>query len=141
CLYHLIYASQETHKMGEDEILELLSKSKLANDKLSITGMLLYDERSFFQVLEGDKEIIENLFAHIAKDKMHEKVTKIIFEAIPERNFSKWSMGYSIVSSRDLNAIDGLNDFFSGENCLGDVDEGRAKKLLSAFSDGRWRLS
>ena len=140
-LYHLIYASKETHKVSEDEILELLSQSRQANKKLSITGMLLYNESSFFQVLEGEKDIIENLFAHIAKDKRHEKVTKIIFEVIPERKFSEWSMGYSIVSSRDLNAIEGMNDFFSGGNCLCDLDNGRAKKLLSAFSDGRWRLN
>jgi hypothetical protein len=68
-------------------------------------------------------------------------IIKIIFEAIPERSFSDWSMGYSSISKKELNSINGMNDFFKGGTCLADIDSGRAKKLLKAFLGGRWRLN
>ena len=48
-------------------------------------------------------------------------------------------MGFSQVSRKDLALISGTNDFFSGASCFLSLDSGRAKKLLSAFREGRWR--
>ena len=48
-------------------------------------------------------------------------------------------MGFSQVSRKELALISGSNDFFSGSSCFLDLDPGRAKKLLSAFREGRWR--
>ncbi len=103
--------------------------------------MLLYDQGGFFRVLEGVKEVVESLFSLILKDKRHEKVTKIIFEAIPKRDFNEWSMGYSSISRNELNTIYGANDFFEEATCLSSMDISRAKKLLTTFSSGRWRVS
>jgi len=139
-LYHLIYASRETHNFNEDELLGLLTKARQANKTYNITGMLLYDKGSFFQVLEGDKDKIENLFSVISMDERHREIVRIIFEAIPERSFPDWSMGYSNISRKELDTIEGMNDFFDGGACLVDIDGGRAKKILKAFSAGRWRL-
>lgn len=49
-------------------------------------------------------------------------------------------MGYASISRRELEKIDGMNDFFSGKTCLADIDKGRAQKILNAFAEGRWRL-
>jgi hypothetical protein len=70
-LYHLIYVSKEVHHFEKDEIFELLSQSSKANKKKNVTGILLHDETSFFQILEGEKDVIENLFNFISKDKRH----------------------------------------------------------------------
>ena len=138
-LFHLIYASQEAHEFSKQDIVELLSNARKKNQQLDVHGMLLYDKGSFFQILEGDKDIIHDLFDEIVKDDRHQKVTKIIFEAIPDMFFPDWSMGYSSLSRRELEQIDGMNDFFVGQTCLADIDPGRARKLLTAFSCGRWR--
>jgi hypothetical protein len=47
-------------------------------------------------------------------------------------------MGFSQVSRKELALISGTNDFFSGSSCFLGLDSGRAKKLLSAFREGRW---
>ena len=140
-LFHLIYASKEKHKFSQDNIVELLSKAKKQNESLNIHGMLLYDEGSFFQVLEGEKEVVLDLYDRIVNDERHQNVTKIIFEAIPDMYFSNWSMGYSSLSRSELEKIEGMNDFFIGQACLADIDAGRARKLLKVFSNGRWHLS
>jgi EAL domain-containing protein (putative c-di-GMP-specific phosphodiesterase class I) len=33
----------------------------------------------------------------------------------------------------------GMNDFFTYASCFGELNQGRAKKLLTAFKEGRWR--
>ena len=101
--------------------------------------MLLYVDRGFFQVLEGHPLRIEPLFAKIGADSRHDRVTQIIYEPIRRRTFGQWTMGYPKLENRELHAIIGSNDFFSAHSCLDGLETGRAKKLLAAFANGRWR--
>lgn len=140
-LIHIIYASKETEKLDDAVLFDLLARSKRDNQRRDVTGMLLYDQGCFLQILEGEKETVEKLFDKIQKDKRHTNVVIIIKEAIAERRFSDWSMGHAAISCEDLKKIEGLNDFFVGGQCLGYIDKGRAKKILHAFSVGRWHLS
>ena len=140
-LVHLIYASRASRDFSKEELLQLLAKVRSKNDSLDVTGMLLYENGDFLQVLEGEEEVIESLYRLIACDSRHMKVVKIAAEAIAERQFEDWSMGYASLSRKELNRIDGLNDFFDSKSCLLDLDSGRAKKILTAFEKGRWRLS
>lgn len=139
-LIHIIYASEEDQILTDDVVFEILAKSRENNRKLNVTGMLLKDGASFFQVLEGEEAVVNRLFNRIEKDSRHKNIVKIICEAIPERTFADWSMGYAKVSREELSKIEGLNDFFLRHSCLTEIDTGRAKKLLKAFADGKWRL-
>lgn len=138
-LMHCIYASAATRHFEAAELTALLQAARKHNDAAGLTGMLLYTEGSFFQVLEGIPDAVEALYARIERDKRHEHVTKIVAEAIPSRSFEHWTMGFSQVSRKELALISGTNDFFSGSSCFLGLDNGRAKKLLSAFREGRWR--
>jgi hypothetical protein len=75
----------------------------------------------------------------LRQDKRHSHVTTIIREPIAKRSFTGWTMGFSSVSPEKLRRVPGLNDFFEGHSCLTELDAGRAKKLLAAFAEGRWR--
>lgn len=138
-LIHLIYASVATQNFGSVELSELLQQSRESNKRLGLTGILLFSDNSFFQVLEGEPITVEQLFGKIMADKRHTQVTLIIKEPIPKRSFESWSMGFSNVSQEELSTIDGLNDFFHNGSCFLQLDAGRAKKLLAAFGDGCWR--
>ncbi|TLS67547.1 BLUF domain-containing protein [Mariprofundus erugo] len=139
-LTHIIYASKDRAGFTNETVLGLLTKARDNNEALNVTGMLLFDGNSFFQVLEGEETVVSHLFDRISQDKRHYNIVQIVREAIPHRHFSNWSMGYAPVSREDLNSIDGLNDFFDQSTCLADIDEGRAKKLLHAYTKGMWRL-
>jgi acylphosphatase len=139
-LYHLIYASKQDNEFTQDTMIEFIATLRQANKKTSITGMLLCEDGTFFQVIEGDKESLNKLFANIVRDKRHSQVTKIIFEAIPERYFSTWSIGFPSISKIEFSSAESTNDFFQLGTCLSELFDGRAKKLLAAFSDGRWRM-
>ena len=140
-LIHLIYCSAAPRPLGRDELRTMLTGARCHNELHGITGMLLYAEGTFFQVLEGAPDDVDRLFAHISGDARHDHVTVIIREPLAVRAFGEWSMGHAELTPRDLDEIIGANDFFSTGRSFADIGEGRAKKLLSAFRDGRWRAA
>ena len=138
-LVHCIYASAASEELDDEALQTLLANARQFNAKVNVTGMLLYERGSFFQVLEGAPQDVEALYQLIASDPRHSRITKIIMEPIEARNFDRWTMGYAGVSTRELAKLDGLNDFFTRGKCYVDLDNGRAKTLLNAFKDGGWR--
>lgn len=139
-LVHCIYCSVSTSaNFGPIELSALLEKCRVSNAKSNVTGMLLFKDQSFFQVLEGDRPTIELLFEKISADTRHKRVTKVILEPIARRTFGRWTMGYPRVTSTDLAKIPGLNDFFGHASSYLELGEGRAKTLLAAFKDGQWQ--
>jgi hypothetical protein len=138
-LIHSIYSSTASSTFKEQEIPSLLAQIRKANETSSITGMLLYIEGSFFQVLEGEPAIIDALIRKIQSDTRHARFTLIIREPILERNFGGWTMGFEAIGSSEASELLGENDFFESASCVARLNPGRAKKLLSAFRDGRWR--
>ena len=113
-LEHLIYASVATRNFEASQLAELLQKARAANEGCGLTGMLLHvdSDGSFFQVIEGEPEAIDQLFERLLRDKRHSQLTTIIREPIAKRSFKEWTMGFSSVSSEKLRRVPGLNDFF-----------------------------
>ncbi len=139
-LIHLIYNSVATGSQPQQEVRDILTKSRTNNAASQVTGMLLLAEGSFFQVLEGPSAAVEETFARVCADPRHTRVTVIIREPIARRAFSEWTMGLASLTSEDLRSTEGLNDLFQSAQVLEAIDPGRARKLLEAFKNGRWRV-
>lgn len=138
-LTHLIYTSAAVPGLDTAELKTILQLARRNNAQRAVTGMLLYIAGSFFQVLEGDETTLTELFAIIAADRRHRNATKIIHEPIAQRAFGDWTMGFSALEPSELSGIEGFNDFFQEGGSLANLQSGRAKKLLSAFAQNRWR--
>lgn len=138
-LIQCIYTSAAVRPFEPEELTALLSAARHHNEAQGLTGMLLHSEGSFFQVLEGPAEAVDALYRHIELDPRHVLMTKLIRESIKERSFEDWTMGYSQASRQDVASIVGLNDFLRVSHTRPDEHVGRARKLLAAFRDGRWR--
>lgn len=138
-LTHLIYTSTAVPGLESADLKTILQLARRNNAQRAVTGMLLYTAGSFFQVLEGGEATLEELFAIIATDPRHRNATKIIHEPIAQRAFGDWTMGFTALESTELSDIEGLNDFFEQGNSMTNLQPGRAKKLLSAFTQNRWR--
>lgn len=138
-LIQCIYASAAKRDFETEELAQLLHVARERNAKLGLTGMLLHAEGSFFQVLEGQADVVDALYTKIERDQRHDHVTLVIREPIPRRFFDAWTMGFYKVSREELAGISGVNDFFGKDRTEISVDAGRAKKLLAAFREGRWR--
>ncbi len=90
-------------------------------------------------MLEGEDDTLQRLFSRISADTRHTDVVRIIHEPIARRMFGDWTMGYVEADPPELLRIEGLNDFFTQGHSLSQLGPGRAKKLLVAFTTGRWR--
>lgn len=139
-LIHCIYASTAQAGFKESEIPALLEKARTANAARGITGILLYIEGSFFQVLEGHAPDVDFAFDHISHDPRHTHVTQIIREPIASRRFGDWTMGYQTVDPLEAGELVGENDFFKSAAFVTQIGSGRARKLVEAFAGGNWRL-
>jgi hypothetical protein len=90
-------------------------------------------------VLEGPADVVDATYAKILADKRHTRVTKVVREPIQSRSFPEWTMGLYRISERELRGIVGASDFFRSAGQSEQAYVGKAKKLLLAFRDGKWR--
>lgn len=138
-LVQCIYASAAVRHFEPDELKALLARARSHNEANGLTGMLLYAEGSFFQVLEGPAEAVDGLYRRIELDPRHAAMTKLLREPIKERSFQDWTMGFFQATRQDVARIVGLNDFLRIAHASSDEQADRARKLLAAFREGRWR--
>lgn len=139
-MIHLIYNSATCLDFSKDDLVALFAKARTNNASMGVTGILLFVEGSFFQVLEGPEQAVDALADRIASDPRHDQMTVIIRESIAERSFGEWTMGFAEMSAQELSELAGMNDFFDARTSLSALQAGRAKKLLTAFAKGRWRV-
>lgn len=97
--------------MTEDELLLLLEQARARNLKQNVTGMLLYAGGKFFQVLEGEKSDVEEIFKVIENDERNKGTIVVEKEDINERTFSDWSMGFKHLTSQNKATIKGYTEF------------------------------
>jgi len=101
-LSRLIYASQSVRPMSESDLIALLKEARKNNEILGLTGLLLYSNQSFLQVLEGEVEKIDGLYTRIEKDQRHRALRLLMRAPIDSRKFEGWSMGFEHVDEEDL---------------------------------------
>ena len=110
-MINLIYVSSAVNLMKQDELIELLKIARENNAKLNVTGMLLYHEGNFMQVLEGEEDAVTALYHKIAQDPRHHMVTHIGTRPIKERNFSEWEMGFTNLHDIDSDTLEGFSEY------------------------------
>lgn len=110
-MIRLVYTSTAVEDLSPDQLLQILKSCRKNNSANDVTGILLYAHRTFFQVLEGKKEIILNLFEIIKKDPRHENVTLLETKEIFEREFPYWNMGFQKLNKEDFHNLEGFDNF------------------------------
>ncbi|WIE75859.1 BLUF domain-containing protein [Curtobacterium sp. MCSS17_007] len=90
----LIYSSVATRPLGDDDLAALLAQSRRLNAANDITGVLLFRNGYFLQLLEGPDQAVRSKMDTIKHDDRHTKVTVLTEELIEERQFPEWTMGY-----------------------------------------------
>ena len=111
-LIHLIYVSSATAACDAAELEKILVASARNNAPLQLTGMLLYAQGNFMQVLEGEEAAIDQIYSRIVKDPRHTDVFVIEREAIEQRSFDQWSMGFRRLGATEALAHPAYAPFF-----------------------------
>lgn len=97
-LITLIYVSSAVRSLTSSDIQDILRHSREANAKNEITGLLLFKDGNFMQVLEGDSELVDELHQKIENDPRHTGLVTLIRSPIANRSFSDWKMGFKNIS-------------------------------------------
>jgi len=135
-LFSLVYVSFATRDMSEDDLREILHASRKNNQPQNITGMLLYRDRYFIQVLEGEEDAVRATYAKIQTDVRHKNLVIAHEERILEREFDRWAMGFNHLDNLDSSELPAFSDFL--EKPVDDeffTNGGRVMTLLRAFRD------
>lgn len=102
-MYELIYISQSVRYFSKAELEELAEKARTKNNNKEITGMLLYIDGEFMQLLEGPRTKVRGLMRYIEKDSRHHSIRIIKENPIKERQFKDWNMASQMVTGSYLN--------------------------------------
>ena len=110
-LYELLYTSAAVRAMDPKALLTLLEQARTKNARLHVTGLLIYHNREFMQLIEGEKDAILSLWQTIQFDDRH-RSARIIYEgSIDERGFAGWTMGFRNLSEVNAENLEGFSDF------------------------------
>jgi hypothetical protein len=110
-MIQISYISQASAPMSAEQLLALLMQCRTNNVARGLTGMLLYGNGTFLQVLEGDDAEVDRLVDTIAADPRHVGMQRLARKSIERRQYADWSMGFERVTDDGLKQIDGLRDF------------------------------
>ncbi len=72
----------------------LVEQCRLHNMLSGLTGILLYEDNTFMQILEGEPEVVEAVFRKIQNDPRHRYVTELHTVEADSRLFGEWPMAF-----------------------------------------------
>ncbi len=104
-LFELIYRSEADATVSDDDLLNILGTARNFNSQNEITGCLLYNERHFVQILEGEFALLNALYERIRDDKRHHSVILLHMKEIESRAFPDWNMAFKSLEDEDMTDI------------------------------------
>lgn len=137
-IFQLAYASSATGELSVEQLERLLAQARTRNQALNITGMLLYAEGVFLQVLEGPQDRVRGLYKRICQDERHARIFLVHEGEVGQRSFPDWRMGFRLLDTQHLSQQDAFSDLLQPGSSLRERMQDRpdlAHRLLLAFSE------
>lgn len=112
-MYRIVYVSTAVKPFDRAALLELLGKSRKNNAARDVTGMLLYKDGNFIQLLEGERAAVRSLYAIIKADPRHTGTIVLLEDEAEGRLFADWSMGFRDLSDPEVNSTPGYSQYMN----------------------------
>jgi hypothetical protein len=92
--FRLMYLSHDLiePKKRRQSLGALFSQARSNNKRRHITGALLVSGETFIQTLEGDEQVVRQVYDTIRQDNRHDGVQLLEDGTVPGRVFGHWSM-------------------------------------------------
>ncbi|MBZ9728396.1 BLUF domain-containing protein [Salegentibacter sp. JZCK2] len=132
--YAICYVSTVNPALSETEIQKALEFSKNWNNDNGITGILLYSEGNFFQVLEGGEQLLKDLFCRIKADERHNNIIPIFQKQIPGTKFETYEADF--ISLDDRYKDEHFDIYFAHISLLDPSIQSSVKYILNNFTEG-----
>ena len=134
-LFQVVYTSTAAGSFSRAELVELLKGSVQRNARAGITGLLLYQDGTFMQALEGEEAAVIALFAKISRDPRHHHVIPLTHGPVQQRNFPNSAMAFRDLNTTELRNLPGYSEFLNtplnGDLLAADIP--RSQRLLLLF--------
>ncbi|WP_027393210.1 BLUF domain-containing protein [Aquimarina latercula] len=133
-IFELCYTSKAITGLTTSSIEDIVSESISKNLDNSITGALVFYKKVFFQIIEGPKSNILELYRKLLQDNRHFDVELIWQGVKTKRIFDDWSMAFLAE-----------DDNQSSEMAIGNITYAKLAPIMEGlkdsevFSDILWR--
>ena len=126
--YAISYVSTAHINLQEQGLQDIMKKTNKFNKEQGITGILLHNERNFFQLIEGEKKTVQDLYAKILQDFRHHDVIQFLEEPIFKPSFD----GYLTDFITDMKKHDEskLQHYFSYIKALNPDSQKAIKRVM-----------
>ena len=132
-MIRLLYISQATGVVSDEQVRDILQASRRNNPALGISGVLVHGGGLFMQILEGPEHAVLRMYVKIMDDKRNQNCRIIHISPAEERMFQQWSMG--VIDS------DPLEFQYVQELRAHRLEAGRAKAFTDAMREFLGRLN
>lgn len=131
--YAICYVSTASKDVRENDIKELLDHSAQYNNEHDIRGVLLYAEGNFFQILEGEKKLVEEIFVNIKKVTRHQNLIQVVGKDLQQGAFD----GFKAEMVNESNKYDYelVKEYMEQVEGLDSQTQGVVKHMLEVFID------
>jgi len=132
-LIQSVYTSTAIQPMPKSKLYKILVGSRVSNKLADVTGLLVYVDGTFLQVLEGEQEMVSDLLEKISKDPRHTDVKVVYKTGVERRTFNAWQMAYVSPSPKELATWAGLSNTTTLESTLKtlEIEPNRFPSVLS----------
>lgn len=110
-MFQTVYVSAATEPFSKAQLKDLLTLARENNQRLGVSGMLLYKDGDFIQLLEGEESVVRALLAKIMTDPRHHTSMVLLEETTESRLFPEWSMGFRDLADPEIQSTPGFTDY------------------------------
>lgn len=96
----LLYLSEATMRPRPEMVDAIVATAQRVNPTLGLTGLLVWSDARFAQILEGPADALDLIYARLAEDPRHHDLVLLGRWPIVERLFPDWSMRSRLLAPR-----------------------------------------
>lgn len=134
----LIYRSRLNPEIDSGDLDQIVFNAQRNNEKIAVTGILLFDGDYFFQILEGPYTEVNALYQAICQDPRHNNIVELMRDYAPMRRFG--NLGMELFDLRHYKQEFVLDAVLAkGTSKYNLTYDDRAFKFIRTFVEGRWR--
>lgn len=88
----LIYKSTPSKDLKDRTLRNMLVDAKKFNRENNVTGCIFINHEKVIQLIEGEKNTIDQLYKRILKDTRHQQIETLLEKEIYTRTMQDWAM-------------------------------------------------
>ncbi len=129
----ICYISTATQNLNDLQIGELMEDWKQKNSKLNLKGILLYSQGHFFQVLEGEKRVVLEIFQTIQMDSRHTGIIQVMGKDVEKGSLDGYIVNH--LKQNNFSRPDLIRNYCESVKGMDAETQQQIKRILESFID------